>query len=146
MENALEKRKEFYDKMTDEMGKAVDYFACYMLLASRQMKDSESLTFPDPTWYSKPKFKRYLTLTNKGVKDYSGELEEVSHHLKYILKSSQLGSFSVNTMKEIIISLKTSPIDKRITDEMVERKYNEYHELRKRFPKKKAIEIFLSRY
>ncbi len=136
---SLEKRRELSSQMSREITKMTDYFICYLIIANEKIKRSEKLIFHSPTFPSKKK--KEVILSKDGVVDYYGR----SRGVHDFLSTLWIYSFSINGVEESLKDLEKSPINERITPEMIMNKYNEYRELREGYSAKHARGIFLER-
>ena len=115
----------------------VDYFICYLCTARGVMGDSEQLIFHNV--FDAEKHDRKMVFSRNEVVLY----ETPCDPYKYLMRVWS-GGFSKTGFEKALIDIEKSPINGRITPEMVTERYNEYKGLLTRYASvKMAREKFL---
>lgn len=131
-------------KLNGEWQNTVDYFICYLLSAREVMGDSEELIFHTPSYPSKDKvidtFRKNEAVHNCWFS--RPETWELPKYLNYLWERR----FPVVGFDRTLEDIERSPINARVTLDMVMNKFRKYQEeTMKSYSKKTARKIFLER-
>lgn len=118
----LSKRKKLDEEMRHETTRMADFFICYLSTAREIMKGSEQLMFHNPNNSTKRDYK--TTFTKDNIILYGTYYTPYT----YLMRAWSEG-FHMNGFEKTLEDLEKSPLNKRVTPEMVMRKYNHYKEL-----------------
>lgn len=122
LRDSLKREKELDDEMKEALTKKIDYFICYLCTAHDVMKDSEKLEFHN-----------VADAARRDRKTVFGRNEVVLYGTAYspfgYLMRAWSEGFPNTGFEKALTGIEESPINGRITPEMIMKRYDEYKEM-----------------
>jgi len=143
---SISRSRKLAARVSGERIKRRDLLTCYLIVANKIMEESEELVFHDPQYSRKDgSFLDHVKLRKNEVIEERRRDEDHPTPLADYLNS--LGGYrglpTINNLEQAIEDIEKSPINKRITPEMVMKKYRRYRRLIKGTQRKMVIKKML---
>jgi len=143
---SISRSRKLAARVSGERIKRRDLLACYLIVANEVMEESEELVFHDPQYSRK-----HDSLFNHVKLRKNGVIEErrggEAHPTPLADYLNDLGGYrqlpTIDNLERAIEDIEKSPINKRVTPEMVMKKYRKYRRLVKGTIRKIVIEKML---
>ena len=138
----IEKYRKLISQASKEQTKIKNTFALYLLLAAKNMNDKEEIIFPNPQSPIGPYYSHNFTIRlrkNEVIEEKDGKETGRKSLLDYLSSIGHYWQITANRIEKAMKEIEKSSIDKKVTPEMVMKRYEEYKESRKEESRRERI-------